>query len=172
MRFQPTGLDGVWLVHIERRDDSRGSFARTFCTEEFQSHNLETHFPQHSTSHSIHKGTVRGMHFQRAPHDEVKLVRCASGSIFDVIIDLRPESATFHKWQAFTLSDDNGSQLYVPKGFAHGFQSLCANVQVNYLISTVYEPAASSGLRYNDPAFGITWPLPVTTVSEKDLLWP
>jgi len=112
------------------------------------------------------------MHFQRKPHDEVKLVRCLSGAICDVIIDLRPESATFQQWQAFTLSNDNGSQLYIPKGFAHGFQSLCANVQVNYLISSFYAPEASSGVPYNDPAFGIAWPLPVVAISEKDLLWP
>jgi dTDP-4-dehydrorhamnose 3,5-epimerase len=172
MHFEPTSFVGVWLVHLERKADSRGFFARTFCTDEFRTHKLETHFPQHSVSHSIHKGTIRGMHFQREPHGEVKLVRCVSGSIYDVIIDLRPESATYHKWQAFTLSDDNGSQLYIPKGFAHGFQSLCANVQVGYMISDFYSPAASSGVRYNDPAFDIAWPLPVSAISENDLLWP
>jgi dTDP-4-dehydrorhamnose 3,5-epimerase len=115
---------------------------------------------------------VRGMHFQREPHEEVKLVRCLSGAICDVIIDLRPTSATFRQWRAFTLSDDNGSQLYIPKGFAHGFQTLCDEVQVNYLISDFYAPHASTGVCYDDPAFGIAWPLPVAAISEKDMLWP
>jgi dTDP-4-dehydrorhamnose 3,5-epimerase len=172
MRFETTGLGGAWLVHIEPKHDSRGFFARTFCVSEFQAHGLETDFPQHSISRSFQKGTVRGMHFQREPHGEVKLVRCLSGAICDVIIDLRPESPTFRQWRAFDLSDENGCQLYIPKGFAHGFQTLSDNAQVNYLISDFFTPGASSGVCYNDPAFGITWPLPVTTISEKDLLWP
>jgi dTDP-4-dehydrorhamnose 3,5-epimerase len=172
MRFETTGLSGAWLVHIEPKHDSRGYFARTFCVNEFQAHGLETDFPQHSISRSFQKGTVRGMHFQREPHGEVKLVRCLSGAICDVIIDLRPQSATFRQWRAFDLSDENGCQLYIPKGFAHGFQTLSDNAQVNYLISDFFTPDASSGVCHDDPAFGITWPLPVTTLSEKDLLWP
>jgi dTDP-4-dehydrorhamnose 3,5-epimerase len=172
MRFETTGLSGAWLVRIEPNHDSRGFFARTFCVNEFQAHGLETDFPQHSISCSFDKGTVRGMHFQRDPHGEAKLVRCLSGAICDVIIDLRPESPTFRQWRAFDLSDENGFQLYVPKGFAHGFQTLRDNTQVNYLISKFFTPEASSGVCYNDPAFGITWPLLVTTISEKDLLWP
>jgi dTDP-4-dehydrorhamnose 3,5-epimerase len=172
MRFETTGLDGAWLVQIEPRHDSRGFFARTFCVDEFKAHGLETHFPQHSISRSFRKGTVRGMHFQREPHGEVKLVRCLSGAICDVIIDLRPRSPTFRQWRAFDLSDENGCQLYIPKGFAHGFQTLSDNAEVNYLISDFFTPDASSGVRHDDPAFGIAWPLPVTTISEKDLLWP
>ena len=172
MLFEATGLDGAWLVLPERRHDSRGFFARTFCVDEFRNHNLETHFPQHSVSRSVQKGTVRGMHFQREPHQEVKLVRCLSGAICDVIVDLRPASSTFRQWRAFTLSDDNGHQLYIPKGFAHGFQTLCDDVQVNYLISEFYAPDASSGVRHDDPAFGIIWPLPVEAISEKDTRWP
>ena len=172
MRFETTGLDGAWLVQLEPRQDSRGFFARTFCVDEFGAHGLETEFPQHSISRSFVKGTVRGMHFQREPHAEVKLVRCLNGAIWDVIIDMRPDSPTFRQWRAFELSDENGSQLYIPKGFAHGFQTLSDNAEVNYLISEFHVPDAASGVCHDDPAFGITWPLPVTTISEKDLLWP
>jgi dTDP-4-dehydrorhamnose 3,5-epimerase len=172
MRFEPADLQDAWLVHLKPMHDSRGFFARTFCAEEFRAHGLETTFPQHSISCSLHKGTLRGMHFQTEPHSEVKVVRCLSGSIWDVIIDLRPNSPTFRQWRGFELSEENGLQLYIPKGFAHGFQTLSDNARINYLISEFYVPAASTGVRYNDPAFGITWPLPVKTVAEKDLLWP
>ena len=172
MRFEAISLDGAWLVHPEPMPDSRGFFVRTFCVNEFRDHGLETAFPQHSVSCSFRKGTVRGMHFQRAPHGEVKLVRCLSGSIWDVIIDIRPESPTFRQWLGFELSAENGLQLYIPKGFAHGFQTLNDDTRVNYLISEFHAPAAASGARYNDPAFDVTWPLPVTTIAEKDLLWP
>jgi dTDP-4-dehydrorhamnose 3,5-epimerase len=169
MRFETTGLDGAWLVYIEPIHDSRGFFARTFCVNEFQAHGLETGFPQHSISCSLQKGTIRGMHFQREPYGEVKLIRCLSGAIYDVIIDLRPESPTFRQWRGFDLSDENGCQLYIPKGFAHGFQTLCDDTRANYLISDFYTADASTGVCHNDPAFGITWPLPVTVISEKDL---
>jgi dTDP-4-dehydrorhamnose 3,5-epimerase len=172
MKFEPIGLDGAWLVRLEPMADIRGSFARTFCVDEFRSQGLATDFQQHSVSRSFRKGTLRGMHFQTEPHAEVKLVRCLSGSVFDVIIDLRPASPTFRQWRGFELSEDNELQLYIPKGFAHGFQTLSDNAQVNYLISELYAPAAASGVRHDDPAFGIKWPLPVTTISEKDLLWP
>ena len=112
------------------------------------------------------------MHYQRPPHCEAKLVRCVKGTIWDVIIDIRPDSPTYRRWEGFELSESNGCQLYIPKGFAHGFQTLRDNAQVNYLISELFTPEASSGVCYNDPAFGITWPLPVTMISEKDLLWP
>jgi dTDP-4-dehydrorhamnose 3,5-epimerase len=172
MRFEAIGLDGAWLVHPEPMQDDRGFFARTFCVNEFGDRGLETSFPQHSVSSSIHKGTVRGMHFQKTPHEEVKLVRCLTGSIWDVIIDLRPGSPTFRRWQGFELSGNNGLQLYIPKGFAHGFQTLGDDTRVNYLISELHAPAAASGVRYDDPAFAVTWPLPVTAISDKDLRWP
>jgi dTDP-4-dehydrorhamnose 3,5-epimerase len=171
MHFEPVGLDGAWLVHLDPTKDRRGFFARTFCITEFGVRGLETSFPQHSMSCSYRRGTLRGMHFQLAPHDEVKLVRCLSGAIWDVIIDLRPASRTFRQWRGFELSAENQDQLYIPKGFAHGFQTLSDNVQVNYLISEFYSPDAASGVRYDDPAFGITWPLPVSEISEKDLRW-
>jgi dTDP-4-dehydrorhamnose 3,5-epimerase len=172
MKFEATGLDGAWLIHLDPMRDQRGFFARTFCVNEFAAHGLETEFPQHSMSCSYGKGTLRGMHFQRAPHGEVKLVRCLSGAIWDVIIDLRPQSPTFRQWLGFELSAENQDQLYIPKGFAHGFQTLSDNAQVNYLISEFYAPDAASGVRYDDPAFAIAWPLPVSVISEKDRLWP
>lgn len=172
MRFEPIGLEGAYLIHPEPMRDDRGYFARTFCVNEFAGNGLETAFPQHSVSCSRLKGTVRGMHLQKPPHEEVKLVRCLTGSIWDVIIDLRRGSPTFGQWKGFELSDDNGIQLYIPKGFAHGFQTLADDTRVNYLISKFYSPGAASGVRYNDPAFDVRWPLPVTTIAEKDLQWP
>src|SRR5262249_27437815 len=135
MRFEAIGLDGAWLVHPEPMRDERGYFARTFCVNEFGDHGLEASFPQHSISSSSRKGTLRGMHFQASPHEEVKLVRCLTGSIWDVIIDLRQGSPTFRQWKGFELSGENGLQLYIPKGFAHGFQTLSDDTRVNYLIS-------------------------------------
>ena len=172
MQFHSTIFSDAWLVQLEPRRDERGFFARTFCVEEFAAHGLETSYPQHSISYSSRKGTLRGMHYQRAPHGEVKLVRCLRGAICDIIIDVRPQSPTYRRWQAFDLSSANGHQLYIPVGFAHGFQTLCDDVEVNYLISTPYAPQAAWGIRHDDPAFKISWPLPVTEISEKDLHWP
>ena len=115
---------------------------------------------------------MRGLHYQREPHSEAKVVRCLKGVIWDVLIDIRPESPTYLRWQQFELSSENGHQLYVPAGFAHGYQTLCDDVEVNYLISVPYAPQSACGIRYNDPTFGITWPLPVTEISEKDVHWP
>lgn len=172
MQFEAIGLDGAWLVHPERIGDSRGYFVRTFCVNEFGEHGLATEFPQHSVSSSSRKGTVRGMHFQRAPHGEVKLVRCLTGAIWDVIIDIRPSSPTFRQSRGFELSGENGLQLYIPEGFAHGLQTLQDDTRVNYLISRFHVPGAADGLRYNEPGFDVKWPLPVTVISEKDLAWP
>jgi dTDP-4-dehydrorhamnose 3,5-epimerase len=172
MKFHSTNLNDAYLVQLEPARDDRGFFARTFCAEEFASHGLQTNYPQHSISFSARKGTLRGMHYQLAPHSEAKLVRCIEGAILDVIIDIRPDSPTYRRWQQFELSDVNDCQLYIPKGFAHGFQTLSDHVEVSYLISTPYKPEAARGIRYNDPAFGITWPLPVTEISERDLHWP
>jgi dTDP-4-dehydrorhamnose 3,5-epimerase len=172
MQFQTTSLDGVRIINLEHMRDSRGFFARTFCVDEFAAQGLETQYPQHSISFSVRKGTLRGMHYQRPPHSEVKLVRCLNGAIWDVLIDIRPGSPTYGYWQGFELSDSNGRQLYVPKGFAHGFQTLSDDVSVNYLISERYVSEAGCGIRYNDPGFGIAWPLPVNEISAKDLQWP
>jgi dTDP-4-dehydrorhamnose 3,5-epimerase len=172
VQFYPTALCDARVVQLEPVGDNRGFFARTFCVEEFATHGLETSYPQHSISYSAREGTLRGMHYQRDPHSEAKLVRCVKGAIWDVIIDIRPGSPTYRNWQAFELSRVNGRQLYIPKGFAHGFQTLTVDVVVHYLISERYEPRSACGLRYDDPSFGITWPLPVTEISEGDLQWP
>ena len=172
MKFSTTTLNDAWLIQFEPAYDDRGYFARTFCVDEFAAHGLEAKFVQHSVSFSSRKGTLRGMHFQRNPHGEVKLVRCVKGAICDIIVDIRPDSPTYRRWERFELSSTAGNQLYIPKGFAHGFQTLSDDVEVNYLISEFYSPQSASGIRYDDPAFGIAWPSPITEMSEKDLHWP
>lgn len=172
MQFHRTGLNGAWLIQSEPVHDKRGYFARTFCCREFAEHTLETEYVQHSTSFSKRRGTIRGMHFQRPPHAETKIVSCLSGALWDVIIDLRPESPTFCHWIGLELSAANRNQLYIPKGFAHGFQTLTEDTEVGYLISEFYAPHASTGVRYDDPVFAIRWPLPVSLISEKDRAWP
>jgi dTDP-4-dehydrorhamnose 3,5-epimerase len=168
MRFTPLDISGAWLIDIEPIADERGSFARSFCAREFADHGIASEFPQHSLSYNIRKGTVRGMHFQKAPHEEGKLVGCISGAIFDVCLDLRPGSPTYLRWYGAELSAGNRRQLYVPPGCAHGFQTLTDDAEVNYRISTFYAPEASAGVRYNDPRFGIEWPLPITLMSDRD----
>src|SRR5262245_36377250 len=172
MQFELTDLKDAQLVLLEPVHDDRGFFARTFCVNEFAAHGLETSYPQHSISLSARRGTVRGMHYQRPPHSEVKLVRCLEGSIWDVIIDLRKDSPTYCRWQGFELSGSNNRQHYIPKGFAHGFQALSDDTVISYLISEPYMPMAASGIRYDDPAFKIGWPLEITAISKKDLEWP
>jgi dTDP-4-dehydrorhamnose 3,5-epimerase len=172
MKFCSTKLSGAHLIQLEPAHDKRGFFARTFCVDEFKMHGLVTDYPQHSFSFTAHKGALRGMHYQREPSGETKLVRCIRGAIFDVIVDIRPDSPTYRQWQHFELSSENNHQLYIPKGFAHGFQTLTEDVAVNYLISTSYEPELATGIRFNDPSIKINWPLAVTEISEKDLHWP
>lgn len=172
MQFHPTEIRGAWLIELEPVRDNRGYFVRSFCVDEFAAHGLETSFPQHSLSCSERKGTLRGMHYQRPPYEEVKLVRGSRGAIWDVIVDLRPHSPTYRCWQGFELSSANGRQLYIPTGVAHGFQSLTDDVEVSYLISERYRAEAGAGVRYDDPAFGISWPLPVSVISAKDAAWP
>jgi dTDP-4-dehydrorhamnose 3,5-epimerase len=172
MRFDETNLSDAWLIEPMPARDHRGFFARTFCAEEFAGRGLTARFVQHSTSQSVARGTLRGMHFQRAPYGEVKVVTCLKGGIWDVIIDLRPGSPSYRRWQGFELTAENRRQLYVPEGFAHGFQTLCDGTEVGYLISALYEPQAADGVRYDDPAFAIDWPLPVRVISEKDRSWP
>jgi dTDP-4-dehydrorhamnose 3,5-epimerase len=172
LRFEATTLAGAWLIEPVPARDERGFFARTFCAREFADHGLATGFVQHSASQSATKATLRGMHFQRTPHGEAKVVSCLKGAIWDVIIDLRPESTTYRQWQGFELTAENHRRLYVPEGFAHGFQTLCDDTEVGYLISAFYSPLAAAGVRHDDPAFAIEWPLPVTVISEKDRTWP
>jgi dTDP-4-dehydrorhamnose 3,5-epimerase len=171
MLFSPTTLKDAMLIDIEKRGDDRGYFARTMCRDEFAAHGLVSDFVQANHSYNRTRGTLRGMHFQRAPHEEVKLVRCVRGAILDVIIDLRPASPTYRKWEGFELSAENGRLLYVPGGFAHGFQTLVDDVDVTYQVSHPYTPTAEGGVRYDDPAFGIEWPEPVTVISPKDASW-
>lgn len=172
MQFHASTLCDVRLIELEPVRDHRGFFARTFCVDEFAAQGLEIGYPQHSVSYSARRGALRGMHFQREPHSEVKLVRCQRGAIWDVIIDIRPQSPTYRRWEAFDLTATGPYELYIPKGFAHGFQTLTDDVEVNYLISEPYAPHAAAGIRYNDPSFGIAWPLPVFDISEKDRSWP
>ena len=172
MRFHKTRLQDVWLIEPVPARDHRGFFARTFCAREYGDRGLITCFVQHNTSYSVARGTLRGMHFQNAPYGEVKVVSCLKGAIWDVIIDLRPQSPTFRRWQGFELTAANARQLYVPEGFAHGFQTLCDDAEVGYLISAFYAPQAADGVRYDDPAFAIDWPLRVSVISDKDRSWP
>lgn len=172
MIFQPTRLSSVWLVEIEPHYDERGHFARTWCRREFAAHGLEADFVQASLSFNHTRGTIRGMHFQEPPLKEVKLVRCTRGAIFDVVIDLRAGSATRHLWQGFELSAGNATALYIPNGFAHGFQTLEPDTEVAYQFSEYYVPEAASGVRFDDPAFAIKWPLPATAISPRDRTWP
>lgn len=172
MRFIETAVHGAWLIEPETHHDERGSFTRTFCAREFAGRGLETRFVQHSTSRSHRRGTVRGMHLQRPPHEEVKLVRCIAGAVYDVVLDLRPGSATFGRWQGFELAAANGRQLYIPAGCAHGFQTLEDVSEVGYLISAFHEPAAAAGVRHDDPRFAIAWPRPITVMSDRDRAWP
>lgn len=172
MLFRATQLEGVRLIDLEPVTDERGFFARTFCVEEFAAQGLETRFVQHSTSCTARRGSVRGMHFQRPPHEEIKLVRCIKGAVHDVLIDLRPKSPTYRRWESYELTAENRCQLYVPAGLAHGFQTLMPDTEVAYLISAFYTPTAAAGLRYDDPAFSISWPLAIGDVSARDRGWP
>ena len=172
MLFRATELAGVRLIDLEPATDERGFFARNFCEKEFAAQGLETRFVQHSVSYTARRGSVRGMHFQRPPHEEVKLLRCIKGAIHDVLIDLRPSSPTYRRWESYELTAENRRQLYVPAGLAHGFQTLLPDTEVAYLISAFYAPTAAAGLRHDDPAFSIAWPLPVADISTKDRAWP
>ena len=172
MIFHDTPFDGPRLIALRKIGDDRGWFARTFCADTFAAEGLETVFPQHNTSFSAETGTIRGLHFQRAPHAEVKLIRAVKGAVFDVIVDLRPGSDTFGQWAGFELSEDNGHMLYVPGGFAHGFQTLRPDSAVAYPTSHPYTPEAEGGVRFDDPGLAIVWTVPVTEVSDKDRSWP
>ena len=158
MIFTPTPLVGSFTIDVERREDERGFFARTFCVEEFAAHALRSDFQQSSISFNSRTGTLRGLHYQAAPHAETKLVRVTHGAVFDVIVDLRPASPTFKRWFGVELTALNRRALYIPEGFAHGFQTLTDDAEVVYQITPVYVPEAARGARWDDPAFAITWP--------------
>lgn len=168
MRFQTTTLAGVWLVNLDRHMDERGYLMRTWCAEEFGARGLNTVWPQCNETMTARCGSVRGMHWQQHPHGEVKLVRCARGRVYDVVADVRPESPTFGQWEAFELSSTNLRQIYIPVGFAHGFQTLEDDTVLHYQMGEAYQPGLSAGFRWDDPAVGITWPQSVTSLSRRD----
>jgi dTDP-4-dehydrorhamnose 3,5-epimerase len=172
MRFEHAPLAGVVVVHPELRTDERGGFARVFCQEEFAAQDMEVNVTQANVSVNARAGTVRGMHFQRPPHAEAKLVRATRGAVFDVAVDVRRESPTFLQWFGTRLDERDRTMLYVPPGCAHGYQALDDDTEVTYLVSQAYAPDHEGGLRHDDPALGIAWPLPVTSLSPKDAAWP
>ncbi|MCB1371026.1 MAG: dTDP-4-dehydrorhamnose 3,5-epimerase, partial [Rhodobacteraceae bacterium] len=171
MKFSKTSLQDAVVIDMVRNEDERGFFARSFCEKEFADAGLETRFVQQNHSYNRHKGTLRGMHFQKAPAGEVKLVRCVKGAVVDIIIDLRAASPTYLKWEKFELSEENGRTLYVPIGFGHGFQTLRDETHVLYSVSHPYTPGVEGGVLWNDPVFAIDWPLPVEVISQKDQGW-
>jgi dTDP-4-dehydrorhamnose 3,5-epimerase len=171
MRFTETRLAGAFIIDVERREDERGFFARTFCAREFAQRGLNTIFVQCHTSYNRLPGTLRGMHYQALPAAETKLVRCTSGAIFDVIVDLRPNSPTYLQHVTVELNAGTRRQLYIPEMFAHGFITLTADAEVAYQVGAFYSPEHERGLRYDDPALGITWPAAVQVIARKDLDW-
>ena len=168
MIFERLALAGAYIIELEKMRDDRGFFARSYCDEDFTAHSLEPVREQCNISFSSRNGTLRGMHYQEEPHAEAKLVRCTRGALFDVIIDLRPDSSTYCQWAATTLTADNYRMLYVPRGCAHGFQTLEDHTEVFYQMSQPYSAHNARGVRWNDPLFLIKWPLPVTSISERD----
>jgi dTDP-4-dehydrorhamnose 3,5-epimerase len=172
MNFHETPLKGAFVIDVEPRTDPRGFFARAFCTQEFEGRSLEAGIVQANLSFNELAGTLRGMHFQRAPYAEVKMVRCIRGSIFDVIVDLREGSATYGQWFGETLSADNRRMMYVPKGFAHGYQALENGSEVFYMVTERYAPDFEGGLRWDDPSIGIEWPISDPIVSDRDRAHP
>jgi dTDP-4-dehydrorhamnose 3,5-epimerase len=172
MKFTATDITGVAIIDLELRSDDRGFFARSFCQDEFTDHGLLPMVAQCNISHNHRAGTLRGMHYQLEPATEAKLVRCISGAIIDQIVDLRPESPTYLQHVSVELSASNRRSLYVPPMFGHGYQTLVDDAEVLYQVSERYTPGQERGLRYNDPALGLHWPLDVTAISEKDNSWP
>jgi dTDP-4-dehydrorhamnose 3,5-epimerase len=172
MTFTETPITGAWLVDADPRGDDRGFFARVWCRREFAEKGLDAPFVQCNLASSRRQGTLRGLHYQADPHGEAKLVRCIRGSVFDVIVDLRPESASYLRWFGVELSDQNRRSIYVPAGCAHGYQALTDGCEVLYPVSAFYAPEAERGIRWNDPSFHIEWPLEPAHMSIKDRNWP
>jgi dTDP-4-dehydrorhamnose 3,5-epimerase len=172
MEFTETNLKGAFVVGLKRIEDHRGFFARGWCRDEFAQHGLNPNMVQLNVGFSQNKGTLRGLHYQVAPHEEAKFVRCTRGAIFDVIVDLRPGSPTQLGWFGIELTAANALMVYAPENFAHGYQTLADDTEMYYLTSGHYSPSAARGVRYNEPAFGISWPLPVAAISDADRNWP
>lgn len=172
MKFEPTPLPGSFLITPERLHDERGFFARTWCRKDFEANGLNPNVAQCNISVSAKRGTLRGMHYQKPPHAEAKLIRCTAGAIYDVIIDLRPSSTSFRRHFGVRLDPSDDKMLYVPEGFAHGFLTLEDETAVFYQMSASYEPSHAAGVRWNDPAFGIAWPFEPTVIAERDRTYP
>ncbi len=172
MKFQETPIEGLYVIELEPRGDERGFFARGFCRDEFRAHGLVGEFVQVNDSLSARKGTLRGMHYQLPPDAETKLVRCIRGALWDVALDLRPESPSFGRWFGAELTAENRRMLYLPKGFAHGFVTLAEDTEAMYFVDAFYAPQQERGVRWDDPRFGIRWPLAPTVLSEKDQQHP
>jgi dTDP-4-dehydrorhamnose 3,5-epimerase len=175
MKFEESHIPGVYLIEPELLGDDRSFFARSFCQKEFAQHGLEPTYVQCNLSYNAEKGTTRGMHFQFSPHEEVKLVRCTRGAVFDVAVDFREDSPTYLQWYGAELSDSNRHMLYIPRGFAHGYQTLSADAELFYQVSEFYSPGFEGGLRWNDPDIGIEWPISEVEsviISDKDSKWP
>jgi dTDP-4-dehydrorhamnose 3,5-epimerase len=168
MIVKDTDIESLKIIDIEPISDNRGFFARSFCRDEFRKNNLQYEIVQCNISQNIHKGTLRGLHYQLPPHEEVKMIRCVQGTIFDVIIDLRKDSATYLQWRGFELRADNHRMLYVPKGCAHGYLTLEDYTTVSYMVTASYHPECERAVRWNDPIINIKWPGPATIISEKD----
>jgi dTDP-4-dehydrorhamnose 3,5-epimerase len=172
MNFTETKLKGAFIVEIEKLSDDRGFFARSWCQKEFEAHGLDSNLVQANVSYNHQKGTLRGMHYQIEPYQECKLIRCTRGAIYDVIIDLRPDSPTYKQWTGVELTADNYTMFFVPQDFAHGFQTLMDETEITYQVSQFYTPGSERGIRFDDPVFNIRWPQAVTIISDKDRTWP
>jgi dTDP-4-dehydrorhamnose 3,5-epimerase len=172
MIFAETRLPGVYVVELQKLEDDRGFFARSFCQREFEAQGLSSRAVQCNISFSKARGTLRGMHYQAAPHREAKTIRCTQGAIYDVVVDIRLASPTFKQWVAVELAAGNHRMLHIPEGLANGFQTLTDNVEVFYQMSEFYSPESARGFPYDDPAFAVNWPLPVSNISSRDLAWP
>ena len=172
MELLACAVSGAFVITPQPRADDRGWFARMWCAQELAQKGLEHHVAQVNVARSHLAGTLRGMHYQQAPHDEAKIVRCNRGAVFDVVLDLRSSSPSYKRWFGIELSETNGQMLYVPQGCAHGYQTLSDDAEVMYFTSAFYAPAAATGVRYDDPAFGIDWPRSVTAISGQDRSWP
>ena len=172
MIFRETTLKGAFVIEMEKFEDKRGFFAEAWCQKEAEANGLVSRMVRTNISFNRKRGTLRGMHYQVAPYEEVKLVRCTRGAIYDVIIDMRPDSPTYRKWTGVELTAENYRALYVPEHFAHGFQTLEDTTEITYQVSQFYSPESARGVRYDDPLFAIEWPLQVEVISDKDLGWP
>jgi dTDP-4-dehydrorhamnose 3,5-epimerase len=172
MKFTESRIPGAWIIDVSEIHDDRGFFAMTWLPDEFTQRGLDPSLAQCNLAFNHKRGTLRGMHFQKAPHEQVKIIRCTRGALLDVIVDLRPASPAYRQWEAVELTADNHRMLYMPKGIAHGYITLTDGAEAYYHASTPWAPAAESGVRWNDPAFGIAWPFEPNIVSAKDNAWP